>query len=755
MRTTQTPELINPSNEGNLSAANNLNSASDVVDLAPFFRSIWRAKWWIGSFVVLILIITALVLSSIRPTYRATTTLLIDNNAPKVVSIEQIYGLDGSGTSYLQTQFNLLKSRPVIERAVKQLNLINHPDFDPNQQVVNGFSQALADTKLSIMMLVPGLVDPESLLEQAPLTDEERLEQVVDAIIASVKTEPIRNSNLVQIHVDVYDRELVAKLANGIAKAYIESQLDASSEMTNMATEWMNGRLQELRATLKESENNLKAYMESQGLIDLGGVTSISASELEGLNMRLMDARRATLEVESEYQQIARTRSQGWEALASNPAVMRNPLVQTFRSEEAKARSKVDELSQRYGPGHPTMLAAKSELDAASNSLRMQVEQVVAGIERNYQIARANEGALRKSYEDKKSNIKDIGRAEFKLKELQREVETNKSLFDTFMTRLKETTATSDLQTVNARIADPAVKPTLPIKPQKSLILAIAGFLAALLAMGLVSLRNSLNNTFKRIDEVENQLNLPVFGLLPIVKKVKARKDIVERFKHNADRPFIESVKTIRTAVSLTSLDAAHPLLMVTSSLPGEGKTTTSTNMALAFGQLEKTLLIEADMRRPTMAKTFGIAVGTPGLANLLAGTSTIDDAVVDLDGLHVITAGLVPPNPLELLSSAKFKQLLSELSECFDRIIIDSPPINAVSDGLVLAQYADAVVFVIKSDSTPQQQVKTAVGKLLQHNAPLKGVVLNQVDVDKARKEGGAYAGYYDYYGYSQTASA
>lgn len=755
MRTTQTPELINLSNEGNLSAANNLNNAADVIELAPFFRSIWRAKWWIGSFVILILIITALVLSSIRPTYRATTTLLIDNNAPKVVSIEQIYGLDGSGTSYLQTQFNLLKSRPVIERAVKQLNLINHPDFDPNQQVASGFSQALADAKLSVVMLVPGLVDPAVLMDKPPLTDDERIEIVVNNLINAITVEPIKGSNLVQISVEAYDKELVAKLANAIAKAYIESQLDASAEMTNMATGWMNSRLEELRVTLKDSEDNLKAYMESQGLIDLKGVTSISASELEGLNMRLMDARRATLEVESEYQQIQRSRSQGWEALASTPAVMRNPLVQTFRSEEAKARSKVDELSQRYGPGHPTMLAAKSELDAASSSLRMQVEQVVAGIERNYQIARANEGALRKSYEDKKSNIKDIGRAEFKLRELQREVETNKSLFDTFMTRLKETTATSDLQTVNARIADPAVKPINPVKPKKSLILFLTGLLAFLFATGVISLRHSLNNTFKRIDDVENILGVPVFGLLPIVKKVKARKEIVERFKLNTDRPFIESVKTIRTAVTLTSLHTAHPMLMITSSLPGEGKTTTATNMALAFGQLERTLLIEADMRRPTLAKTLEIPIGTPGLANLLAGTNTVDEAVVEIDGLHVITAGLVPPNPLELISSAKFEQLLTELSERFDRIIIDSPPINAVSDGLVLAQYADAVMFVIKSDSTPQQQVKTAVGKLLQHNAPLKGVVLNQVDVDKARKEGGAYAGYYDYYGYSQTASA
>jgi len=723
------------------------------IDLTPIFRAIWRAKWAISALVILVAILSILVVATITPTYRATATLLIDNQKAQVVSIEQIYGLDGSGNNYLTTQFNLLKSRAIAERVVKQLQLTEHPDFDPRQDQVSLFS--LANVKMQLKNAIPSLQDPETLDEQPELTDEQIFDRVVRRVQGVIEIEPVRGSNLVLIHVDVFDRELAPVLANAIARGYIENQLDASLEMTTMATQWMNSRLEELRSTLQISENRLQAYLDSQNLIDLGGVTNISSRELDELNRRLVDARRARAEVESEYNQIQRIRSQGWEGWATTPAVMRNNLVQTFRTEEARSQARVDELSLRYGPRHPSMVAARSDLEAARTSLRMQVEQIVAGIERNFQIAVANEDSLRRSYEENKSTIQDISRAEFRLRELQREVDTNQALFDTFLTRLRETTATADLETVNARIADPAVVPSSPIKPRKSLLVFLMSVLAGLVGVGLTVLLTILSNTFKRIEDIENNLNLPVYGLLPKVGKIKQRRDLVARFLSAQDRPFVESVKSIRTSISLSSLDKPYKIIMVTSSLPGEGKSVTATNIALAMTQVERTLLIEADMRKPTLAKTLDMPIGTVGLANLIAGSVSLEEAVYKVGDLAVIPAGLVPPNPLELLSSTKFEAILAELSAYYDRIIIDSPPVNAVSDALILSRLANAVLFVIKSDATPQPQVKAALGKLLQSNAPVKGVILNQVDVKKARKDGDAYAGYYDYYGYSQTAKS
>jgi capsular exopolysaccharide synthesis family protein len=494
----------------------------------------------------------------------------------------------------------------------------------------------------------------------------------------------------------------------------------------------------------------LQEFREAENLVDLEGVTTVAGGELSQTGDRLIDARRNRAEAESQYRQVANMRNSGWQRLASVPAVMSNQLVQQFKADEGRARARVEELSRRYGPKHPEMIAARSELQSATANLRSQVEQVVASIEREYQLATANERSLQSSFNENKEQIQDIKRKEFKLRELQREVDGNRSLYDTFMTRLKETSATSDFEAVNARIVDPAVVPDDPIKPKKKLIVAIAALLAMMVGVGIVLLLEFLNNTFKSTEDVETKLNLPVLGILPLLKG-KARGDIANMFKTDSDKSFTESIRTIRTGVVLSGLDNPHKVLVVTSSIPGEGKSSVAANLASAMAQMERVLLIDADMRRPTVAKNFAFPVGTPGLANLVAGTARLEDCIQSMDdNFDVIPAGTVPPNPLELLSSQRFAKALEVLESRYDRIVIDSPPTQAVSDALVLSTHANAVIYVIKSESTAIPLAKRGIGQLLQNNAPVTGVVLNQVDIAKAKKQGYSYGGYYDYYGYS-----
>jgi capsular exopolysaccharide synthesis family protein len=478
-------------------------------------------------------------------------------------------------------------------------------------------------------------------------------------------------------------------------------------------------------------------------------VGTISAAELSGTGDRMIDARRQRAEAESQYRQVQGMQG-NWERLASVPAVLGNPLIQSFKTEEARARAKVEELSRRYGPKHPTMQAARSELSAASASLRAQVEQVVAGIERNYQLAVANENSLQSSFDANKSQIQDISRKEFKLRELQREVDANRTLYETFMNRLKETTATSDLDSSNVRVIDKAVTPGGPIAPQKSRIVLIAAVLAGIFGIGLTLLLDFLSNTFRSSDDVESRLDLPVLGILPLLKNLE-RSDLVHMFESNKDKSFAESVRTIRTSVVLSGVDHPHKVLVVTSSLPGEGKSVVAANLAFALGQMEKVLLIDSDLRRPSLGKSFKFPVGTPGLANLIAQTAQLGECIKTVGGIDVISAGTVPPNPLELLSSERFSQVLELLKGKYERIIIDSPPIQAVSDAMVLATQSDSLIYVIKSDATHIPVVEKGVGQLLQKNVPIKGVVLNQVDIKKAKKSGYHYGGYYDYYGYSE----
>jgi capsular exopolysaccharide synthesis family protein len=562
---------------------------------------------------------------------------------------------------------------------------------------------------------------------------------------------PQGKSQLVKVQVDMSDPSMAAVAANAMAKGFIESQLEASMEMSMTAANWMNNRLGELRTKLKEAEDRLQAFREAENLVDVKGVVTISAAELTSTGDRMIDARRQRAEAESQYRQVQAMRSSGWQRLASVPAVLGHPLIQQFKSEEAKARAKVEELSRRYGALHPSMEAARSELSAASASLRGQVEQVVAGIERNYQLAVANEGSLEASFNANKLQIQNISRKEFKLRELQREVDANRTLYDTFLTRLKETTATSDLETGNARVVDQAVVPTSPITPKKTLIVAISASIALCLGVALTLLLDFLNNTVKSTEQLEVHLNIPVLGILPLLKN-KERSLLARMFAADTEKSFSEAIRTIRTGVVLSGVDYSQKVMVVTSSIPGEGKSTVSANLAFALGQVEKVLLIDADLRRPSLARSFEFPVGTPGLANLIAGTAALGDCIRRVEGIDMIGAGAVPPNPLELLSSPRFAKTFEVLKGKYDRIIIDSPPIQAVSDAVLLATFANSVIYVVKSASTAIPSVEKGIGQLLQNNVQVNGIVLNQVDIRKAKRYGYIYGGYYDYYGYSNT---
>lgn len=724
------------------------DDSDDEIDLLKLWNSLWRRKWSILSLVLAVMMVAALAVLVVTPIYRAAATLLIEQKAAKVVSIEQVYGLDGMGNEYLQTQFELLKSRALAERVVRQLNLTTHPEFDPRQQPEPLIDLSWLRSALNFHKVVPVTL-PGDLEDEEALSEAKIFDAVVKQFMAVTSVSQQGKSQLVTISVEMADPRTAALAANALANGFIESQLEATMEMSATATNWMNSRLGELRARLKEAEDRLQTFREAEDLVDIDGVSTIVVGELSLTADRMIDARRQRAEAESQYRQVQAMRSGGWERLATIPAVLGHPLIQQFKADEAKAKAKVEELSRRYGARHPAMEGARSELNAASASLRGQVEQIVAGIERNYQLAVANENSLRSSFNANKAQIQQISAKEFRLRELQREVEANRALYDTFMTRLKETSATADLDTAIARIVDPAVVPSGPVKPKKALIVLIAGLLALFAGVGLTLLLDALNNTFKSTEEIEGKLNIPVLGILPLLKN-KERSEIAHMFQEGQDKPFCEAIRTIRTGVVLSAMDNAHKVIVITSSIPGEGKSTVSANLAFALGQVEKVLLIDADLRRPTQAKNFDFPVGTPGLANLIANTAKLEDCLKEVNDISMLCAGTVPPNPLELLSSQRFAKAIEYLKSKYDRIIIDSPPTQAVSDAMVLSTFANALIYVIKSDSTAIPLVEKGIGQLLQNNAPVTGIVLNQVDVKKAQKYGYSYGGYYDYYGYS-----
>ncbi len=639
--------------------------AADEIDLRQYWRIVSRYKWGILGLALAVTVLAVLVVLSIKPTYRGTSTLLIEQKQAKVMSIEEVYGLDGSNKEYLQTQFEILKSRELAARVVRDLKLDQHPEFKAQPKAKSSFS---LDWRQYL---------PVGHQQNPAPTAEQLFGAVVDRFMARISIAPVRNTQLVKINFDSPDPQLAQQVANTMALAYINSQMEARVALTEQAADWLTSRLGALKGNMEAAERKLQDYREQNSLVNTGeveGVMALNARQLQDLTER-----------------------------------------------QIQAQFKLSELSKRYGPKHPALVQAQSELNEAEAALGVA-----------------------------KGRAMDVSRKEFRLQELTREVQTNRNLYDTFFTRVKEANEAVKLETANARVVDPAVLPSVPVKPRKSLIVALAFVLSVLLGVMLAFLLDYLDHTFKGADDVEARLGVPLLGLLPL-GKFKSKVSVAQpMFLAQDQNSFAEAMRTIRTGVVLSGIDNPHKIVVVTSSVPGEGKTTTSLNLALALGQMERVLLVDADMRRPSVAKACGISGGSTGLSNVVAGAVPLEQCIHHLrdGGIDVMPAGLLPPNPLELLSSKRFAELLNELGERYDRVVIDSAPTLAVSDALVLSSLANAVIYVVKSDSTAFHSARTGIQRLQRVQAPITGVVLNQVDFSRSNKAGGYY-GYYDYYGY------
>jgi capsular exopolysaccharide synthesis family protein len=716
-----------------------------TLELVEYWRSISKRKWSILALALLITVVAGVMVFMMRPVYRSTTSLLIEQNKSKVLSIEEVYSGISANREYFQTQAEILKSRELARKVVYKLGLVTHPEFDPRQQEKPFWKKWAAAV---------GYVEPE-------LTPEGIEKSVVERFEKNLSVEPIRLSQLIKVSFDSYDRDLAANIANAVADTYIENDLEARYLMTQKAGEWLNSRLSGLKEKLSQSEKALQDFRDRERIVDTKGMAlSGVTKQLEDMTRSLVDARMRRAEAESAFNQVKALRSAGNPQFDSIPAVVKNPLVARLKELEADSEKKVSELANRYGHEHPKMAQAEAELKSARENTRKQIDNVVLGLTKEYEVARANEQALERGIAEVKGQIQGQNRKEFELGVLEREVQSNKQIYEMFVARFKETAATNNMQSTIARVVDPATPAARPAKPNKEQIVAIAFVLGLVFAIMIAFLLDRLDNTIKTTEDAEHRLGLPVLTTIP---KVYERKTQPNRlYLDDPKSVFAETIRTARTSVLLSAIDQPHKVLVVTSSVPNEGKTTFAMNLAFAHAQTKKVLLIDADMRRPMIGKSLGIDQSSAGLSDLVSGTANAQQCVHSIEGTEavVLPSGNVPPNPLELLLSQRFKELIAKLQSHFDIIVIDTPPVHLVSDALVVAGESTGVIYVVKADETPYQVARQGVKRLRKAEAPLIGAVLNQLDFKKADKYYGEYTGYHKsqyqgYYGSYGTTSA
>ncbi len=749
------------------------NNNDDSIDLRGIIVTLRKFKWPIILTTALCTALTAFVVSGMTPIYRASATLLFDDKRETGI-FDPTFG--GASKQDIQTQVEVLKSRTLAERIVKELKLADHWEYNSRLPVPADYQNAgpLAPIKNAVKELLPSAGTELSDAEQEAIDANLLNDIIVRKLMSRTSVFPLKQTNLVKVSVDGVDRVLATRIANGIGTGYIQFYIDQSDLKNKEAKDYLQGKVDELKVKLDSSE---QALLSARRQVGIGGdgrdyVTATIAQ----FNSRLVDAKtlletsriqwdevRAAgggasseiyLAVEgaddfSSYQYVG----SAYELL---PVVDSNALVQRNKQVMQESKRQLDELNNRYGAKHPKVIDARSNYETATRNLDRQIANVVASVEKAYLAAQGQVRSLQADIRREEAKADSISEGRVTTKEFELERDNNKKYYEEAAAELRGYQE-KNLNSVPMSLSDAAAIPQTPVRPKKTLMVLL-GFLLSLFGISaLLFAYESMKETVQGIHDVEKKLGIPVFGIVPVIKGgMFGRKTIplVPGEFEDKRGAFSEAIRTIRTSATVSELETHNQVIMVTSSVPAEGKSTLASNLAYSLSKLENVVLIEADMRRPGLGRALGIR--SHGLSDLLEGNAYLEDCMrVDAIGdLDLIPAGRIPDTHLELLASPEFAELIELLKDRYDRVVIDLAPVQAVSDAIVVGKYADSAIYVVKSDSTPLPVVKRGIERLREVGINVTGAVISQVDLAKISSYGGDYyyQGYYDYYGYGET---
>ncbi len=708
----------------------------EEIDLKDYLRIIIKRRWLIATILIVLTSIVAIYSFMAEPIYKATAQVLIEKENPKVVDVEEVLGVNTTGRDYYQTQYEILKSRSLALRVIKALDLEHNKEFIPKPPGVIG----------SIISWFKGIFS-----KKLPSSPQSKYEKLIDAYLSRLKIEPIRNSRLVKVSFEAKDPTLAAKIANAHARFYIESSIERKFDASKKAVRFLKKRIKEVRKKLEEAEIALQRYREKEGLasVDFEERQSIILKSLDELNSALNKAKTERIEKESLYRELIKVANNP-DKIDSLPAVVENPLIQRLKAEYIKLVAEYYKKGKKYGPAHPVMVRLRSEIRSIKKNIAQEVKNIAESIKVEYKIALQNEKEILKAMEEKKKEALLLNKKQIQYNVLKREVDVNRSLYKSLLKRLKETGITEDLKMTNIMIVDHASVPDKPVRPRKGLNIILSIVVGLFLGIFLAFFLEYLDNTIKYPSEVEKELKIPLLGVVGRIEFVGENPKKEELIIDSESRSHIaESFRTIRTNLSFAAPDVERKIFIVSSALPGEGKTIISSNLAVAFSQVEKkVLLLDCDLRKPRVHTVFGLERDN-GLAEFLGGTSDPKIKDTRFPNLKIITSGVIPPNPAELLASGKMKAFIEKMRSNFDMIIIDSAPILAAADSIEVAPLTNGLVMVAKAASTPIPSIQTAIDQIMDVGGKVIGCILNNVDLEKEDYYYSHYRYYHHYYYY------
>lgn len=725
--------------------------------LVAYWRTLRRYKWSILAFAIIAGAVGTLAAMKAVPVYRAETRILVKYNQPNLANVQQFESTPLYWYFY-ETQIDIIRSRSVAARVVDKLEL-DKTDVPPgaldrpakNDHATPG---VIERWKLEVASWVRSWKELLPLEWRAPakpnIAPQSPRDAAINAVIGGLQVTGGKESEVLQIRFVSTDPNQAARVANAVAQAYIDFGLESRSSNVQQATGFLRQRIDELKLRLEKSEQALQEFQQAEGLVDTQNREKIVGAQLGSLTAELIKAQAARSQAEARYNQVRSyiANRSDHESLVS---VIGNPLVMDAHRNRVEMERRVSELGERYGEKHPRMRAALADLKQAESRLKGEVEKAVDTVRKEFEVARAQERELKNIIDAQQAEMRTLSGKAFTLAKLEREVESNRQLYESFVARYKEADIADEYDVSNVRVIDEAKAPSSAFKPNRQRMVFISVLIGLLFGVFLSIIRARLDDTVKVREDVETRLGLPLLGMLQSIKVSRRKGQTVDQYVLTDPRtPFSEAVNDIRTAILYSDVDNPPRVVLLTSSIAQEGKTALACNLALAFRKRGRTLLLDADLRKGRLAKVFGVKADRPGITDVVLGDCELKDAVLahpKAEDLFLLCAGTVPPNPLEIVSSRKFARAIEDLRKRFDYIVVDGAPVLPVSDSVVLGHLVDAVVFTIQSQQTTFKAVEESLRRLASGRIRPAGVVLQQVDLAALESYSSGYRGMYRSY--------
>ncbi len=750
-------------------AINRMIPASEPGALAPihggespnelweWLRLLNRRKALIVGCGLVAVALMALIIAQATPMYKASARLLLDTRTFKVVSTEAaLSGVDTMNLGAIQSELEVIQSEFLIGRVVDKLGLANNPDFNgtkPPGFIDSAFAPLRELWSTGISTLLAPVPRPQPAAQQGrssrPAEESDpRRRAAIGAVSSGLSVTLLGRTFVILITVESPDGTMSARIANAIAEAYLADQIDTKNEANRRATEWLEQRLAELRRNLQVAEEAVASYRRDKGLAG-SPEGAVSTQTLSDLNSKYVAARSKRIEREARLVALSKASLNPGE-IANIAEVSGNTTLAALRIQDVELTRKMAELASMLGDNHPKMVQARNELASVRARFLSETQRITLAVRAELDAAKAEEEELKELFEKAAVVSGTASQYEAEQKQLEREAQSNRTLYESFLTRFKELREQQDIQRADARILAYAHPAGAPSSPNYKTGLMAAFMIGCLLGMAGAVAAEKLDRVFRSAAQVEQATGVGVLGMVPEVKGAAvARSNVVAHVLENTTSPAAESIRAVFTAISLGSLDRPPRVIAVTSSTPSEGKTTFVASLGGLLTKMNasrRVLIVDLDLRQARMSAALGLKDRGGTIDDYLMGLKTLEECTRrhDNSGVDYILARPNTPNAPEILESHAMKAALATFSERYDLVILDSPPVMAVSDARITARLADYTVFIVQWAKTPREVVKTAVNALLGVSNHV-GIVINRVNLAKHARYG--YGDHGDYY--------